>query len=150
MKLTLEASIKKTAEHCRIFLYHGVRDPANVELILNGGFDLTKIESQWISGYGVSCFTKADGVKKHFRKFPSIPILQMVFDGNLLQPWDAEELIRPKVEKNWMSNWSPQKYNMTLIAFGIDAVWMETPWKGVKEIRVHNLAKLSDIKLLNQ
>lgn len=147
MKLTLTATIQKTAEHCRIFLYHGVKDSANVNKILEGGFDLTKIQSEWISGYGVSCFSKAEGVRKWFRN-PNIPIIQMTFDGNLITPWDAEDIIKPRVEKNWMSNWSPQQYNLALIDNGIDAVWMESPFKGCKEIRVHNLLKIHDLKLL--
>ena len=43
MKIVLKAT------PTRIFLYHGVKDPANVEKILRGGFDLTKLESNWIS-----------------------------------------------------------------------------------------------------
>lgn len=146
MKLILKAFTKQ-AEPVRIFLYHGVKNPEDVEKILRGGFDLTKIQSNWISGYGVACFTKADGVRKLFRKNPDIPIIQMLFDGNLMQPWDAEAIVKPQAKRH-NTNWSPADYNKALINAGIDALWTESPFKGIKEVTVHNLEKISQLTLV--
>lgn len=137
MKLVLKAT------PTRIFLYHGVKDPANVEKILHGGFDLTKLESNWINGYGIPTFSKAEAVKKWFRN-PEIPIIQMTFDGNLVTPWEAEEIVAPKAHQSW----GPRDYNNALVNGGVDAVMMESPFKGCKEILVHNLERVSNLKLV--
>jgi hypothetical protein len=146
MRLRLASSIK-TAEAVKVYLYHGVRNPEDAEKILQEGFDLTKINSQWTNGYGVSTFTKPDAVKKHFRN-PEITILKLLFEGNMVAPWDAEEAVRPTAPKRGPANpQSPRDYNEALMAAGIDAVFLNTSYKGVLEVVIHNLQKIKAIEL---
>jgi hypothetical protein len=139
MRLRLASHIR-TAEPARLFLYHGVKNPDDVPNILIGGFDLTRMESKWITGYGVSCFTKPDAVKKHFGN-PGISIVQLTFDGNLAAPWDAEEAVKPSapVARKDQIPWSPQDYNLALIGAGIDAIFLNTAYKSILEVIVYNL-----------
>lgn len=145
MKLHLASTIK-TAETVKIFLYHGVRNPEDVQGILQGGFDLTRIRSNWINGYGVSTFTKPEAVKKHFRN-PDISILKLTFEGNMMTPWDAEEVVKPVAPKRGPAVvWSPQDYNEALFNAGIDAVFLQTAYKGVLEVTIYNLQTIKKIE----
>ena len=147
MRLRLASTIK-TAEHARAYLYHGVRNPEDVQKILTEGFDLTKNRSEWITGYGVSTFNKPEGVKKFFRN-PNIPILKILFDGNMVAPWDAEEAVKPYAPKRGpAAPWSPRDYNEALIEAGIDAVFLNTSYKGILEVMIHNIQKIRSIELL--
>jgi hypothetical protein len=147
MRICIRAFLKRS-ENVRIYLYHGVKDSNNVDKILNGGFDLTRGNSQWINGYGISCFNKEEGVRKHFRD-KNIPIIQMVFEGNLVDSWYAEEAIKNKIKAEGKNPWmSPRDYNETLIANGIDAVITDSIFKGIKEIMVYNLEKIKYLKLV--
>jgi hypothetical protein len=146
MKISIKAFLKRS-ENVKIYIYHGT-NPENVQKILNGGFDLTKINSRWINGYGVACFNKEDGVRKHFRN-KDISIIQMIFEGNLVDSWYAEEAIKNKIKAQGKNDWmSPRDYNETLIENGIDAVITDSIFKGIKEIMVYNLGKIRQLRLL--
>lgn len=136
MRLRFTSTVK-TAEVARLFLYHGVRNPEDVESILLHGFDLTRINSKFINGYGVSCFTKPEAVKKFYRR--DVPILKLTFDGNLVAPWDAESAVASLAPKRNETPWGPQDYNIALINAGIDAVFLNTAYKGILEVVIHNL-----------
>jgi hypothetical protein len=145
MRLRL-ASTVKVAEHAHLFLYHGVKNPEDVQSILDNGFDLTRLNSKWINGYGVATFTKAEAVKKFYRN-PEIPILKITFEGNMVAPWDAEAAVAPLAPKRNQTPWGPQDYNLALIAAGIDAVFLNTAQKGILEVVIHNLDCIHQVEL---
>lgn len=144
MRLTLASTIK-TAERAKLFLYHGVRNSEDVQSILDHGFDLTRINSKWINGYGVACFTKAEAVKKFYKR-EDIAILKITFEGNMVAPWDAEATVAPLAPKRNETPWGPQDYNLALINAGIDAVFLNTAQTGILEVVIYNLDCIHSIE----
>lgn len=135
----------KKSEYLRVFLYHGVKNPSNVQKILDNGFDLTQGNASYINGYGVACFNSPEAVKRHFENL-EIPILQILFEGNLIDSWDAEDVIKKKL-KEVHYRLSPRDFNETLIENGIDGIVTPSHFPKTKEITIYNLEKIKKIKI---
>jgi hypothetical protein len=109
----------------RMKLYHGVRDPKNVDKILKNGFDLREIHPIWTNDYAVSTLTSPKAVRAFFGNLASYDDVSGLFG----LAHDARDYTRKVVES------------------GIDAVKLDSD-RGAHQVFVYNPKAIKKITLL--
>src|SRR3989304_4288041 len=106
--------LNESKKHERLGLYHGVKEPKNVEPILKKGFSLFPIRPLWTNDWAISTVPTAKAVRNFFGK-RDVTVLKLEFDGNII---DNDEL-------GWILADSPQDYTHKILDMGIDAVRLD-------------------------
>jgi len=118
-------------------LYHGVKDPKNVDEILKRGFDLSRIHPIWTNDYAVSTMTSQKAVRAFFGK--NVPVLELEFDGNLASYDDVSGLFGLARDA--------RDYTRRVVGEGIDAVQLDSD-NGAHQVFVYNPKAIKKITLL--
>lgn len=124
----------------KVTLYHGVKNPKNIPLILKHGFNLTYIKTLWVNDYAVSAVTSKKAVNDFFGK-RDVTILQFKFNGNVYVLDGSFDSV-PQDITGFPSR--PQDYTRNLLSNGIDAVSLG----GGIQYFIYNVKKISDIKVV--
>lgn len=128
-----EGEEKKT-----ITLYHGVKNPKNVDKILKSGFKLININPQWQNDYAISAVKTKKQVADFFGR--EVAILKFKFSGNVYM-LDKFETVGPEYV-GFPS--TPQQYTRNIVKEGIDAVALH----GGIQYFIYNPKKISNIQVV--
>lgn len=121
-----------------ITLYHGVKNPKDVEKILKSGFRLIYINPRWQNDYAVSAVKTKKQVTDFFGR--EVVVLKFKFRGNVyvLDRFDtvgSEYVGFPS---------TPQQYTRNIVKEGIDAVKLS----GNIQYFIYNPKKISNVEVV--